>query len=35
MLSPKEACDIMDAIGSPGLEYILIQNMMAYGYPEQ
>ncbi len=36
MLSPKEACDIVDAIGSPWVGvYLDTGNMMAYGYPEQ
>lgn len=36
MLSPKEACDIVDAIGSPRVGvYLDTGNMMSYGYPEQ
>ncbi|MGI6083233.1 MAG: sugar phosphate isomerase/epimerase family protein [Limnochordia bacterium] len=36
MLSPKEACDIVDAIDNPWIGvYLDTGNMMAYGYPEQ
>lgn len=36
MLSPKEACDLVDEVGSPNFGvYLDTANMMAYGYPEQ
>lgn len=36
MLSPKEACEIIDAVSSPRVGiYLDTANMMSYGFPEQ